>query len=224
MGGVYMLGASEGTSVSNNVIHHIYSYTYGGWGLYTDAGSTGITMENNLVYACKSGAFHQHYGKENILRNNIFANQLRTQLEATKVEAHNSFTFTNNIVYFKQGELAGIRWDKANFKADYNCYWDPRQKDISIEDTPFKEWVNSGKDLHSIIADPGFVNPDALDFHLKKQSVASKIKFKPFDYSRAGVYGDKAWLELAIINPSVADAFDHTVSVLEARKIKDFNN
>lgn len=224
MGGVYTLGASEGTSVSNNVIHHIYSYTYGGWGLYTDAGSTGVTMENNLVYACKSGAFHQHYGKENILRNNIFANQLRTQLEATKVEAHNSFTFTNNIVYFKQGELAGIRWDKANFKADYNCYWDTRQKDISIEDTPFKQWVNTGKDIHSIIADPGFVNPDALDFHLKKQSVASKIKFKPFDYSRAGVYGDKAWINLAIINPSVAAAFDHTVSVLEARKIKDFNN
>jgi hypothetical protein len=224
MGGVYMLGSSEGTSVNNNVIHHVYAYTYGGWGLYTDAGSTGIIMENNLVYACKSGAFHQHYGKENIIRNNIFANQLRNQLETTKVEAHNSFSFTNNIVYFKQGQLAGIRWDKANFKSDYNCYWDARQKAINIGDTPFKEWVNKGKDTHSIVAEPGFIDPDALNFRLKKNSIVSKIKFKPFDYTQAGVYGDKTWIEQAIINPAVADAFEHTVLLLEAQKIKDFNN
>jgi hypothetical protein len=217
MGGVYTLGASEGTTVSNNVIHHVYSFDYGGWGLYTDEGSFGITEENNLVYACKNSGFHQHYGKENIIRNNIFALNIRAQLQATRIEEHRSINFTNNIIYFDNGNLLSSNWHKFNLLSDYNCYWDTRTKNIMFAGKPFAEWKKSGKDIHSIIADPLFVNPSAFDFHLRKLSVAKMIKFVPFDYSKAGVYGSEEWKKLGMIDTLIARKFDERIKFLEAK-------
>ncbi|HOU95587.1 MAG TPA: right-handed parallel beta-helix repeat-containing protein [Bacteroidales bacterium] len=217
MGGVYTLGASEGTVVSNNVIHHIYSFDYGGWGLYTDEGSYGITMENNLVYCCKNSGFHQHYGKENIIRNNIFALNIRAQLQATRIEEHRSFTFTNNIVYFNSGTLFSSNWHKINLLTDYNCYWDTRTKDIKFGTSSFTEWQKSGKDIHSIIADPLFINADGFDFRFRNRSVIKKIKFIPFDYTEAGVYGSDEWKKTAVFSRILEKKFDETVAKMESR-------
>jgi hypothetical protein len=218
MGGVYTLGKSEGTEVSHNNIHHIYSLTYGGWGLYTDEGSTGIVMENNLVYACKSSGFHQHYGQDNIIRNNIFAFNIKDQLQATRVEEHNSFDFTHNIVYYNSGSLLASRWSSIRLHTDHNIYWDERSKDILFGKGSFKAWQQAGKDKHSVIANPGFVNARAFDFRLKNNRVARKAGFKPFDYHKAGVYGAPDWVELARFDVGLAREFDAIVAKNEANK------
>ncbi|HEX2974838.1 MAG TPA: right-handed parallel beta-helix repeat-containing protein, partial [Bacteroidales bacterium] len=216
MGGVYTLGASEGTTVSNNRVHHVYSFDYGGWGLYTDEGSFGITEENNLVYACKNSGFHQHYGKENIIRNNIFAFNIKSQLQATRVEEHRSISFTNNIIIYDKGTLLSSNWHKFNLFSDNNCYWDTRTAGIKFGNQTFAEWKKAGRDVHSIIADPYFVDAAAFDFHFKKLSTVKKIGFKPFDYSQAGVYGDKEWIELAKLDPALEKKFDEIVTKREA--------
>jgi len=213
MGGVYLLGASEGTLVSNNVIHHIHAYGYGGWGIYTDEGSTGIRIENNLVYRCKTGGFHQHYGRDNQIVNNVFANQLKAQLEATRVEDHTSFSFKRNVIFFEQGELYGINWDKVRFEADSNIYWTPHDTPLFGKMT-FGTWKGiTGKDKHSILQDPRFKNPDADDYRFTHKAVLSKIDFQPFNYRKAGVYGNRKWVELARLESTRTEKFDKTVAM-----------
>jgi hypothetical protein len=198
MGGIYTLGPSEGTVVSNNVFHDIYAYSYGGWGLYTDEGSTGIVMEKNLVYNTKTGSFHQHYGKENIIRNNILVCSKMHQIQATRIEPHLSFTFEKNIVYWDTGPLLAGPWTKINIHMDNNCYWNAAGRPVTFANLSLDEWRQQQKhDQHSIIADPMFVDPQHLDFHLKPDSPALKLGFEPLDYTKAGVYGDQAWVAKA---------------------------
>lgn len=198
MGGIYTIGPSEGTVIGNNVFHDIHCYVYGGWGLYTDEGSTGIVMENNLAYNTRTGGFHQHYGKENIVRNNILAFSEWHQIQASRIEEHLSFTFENNIVYWKTGPLLAGPWDKIKINMDKNCYWDASGKEVRFVGKTFEEWrKETGHDVNSIVADPNFVKADELYFHLEPNSPAIKIGFKSFDYTKAGVYGDTAWVDKA---------------------------
>jgi Right handed beta helix region len=199
MGGVYTLGPSEGTRISHNIVHDIYSTSYGGWGLYPDEGSTGILFESNLVFNVKDGGFHQHYGRENIVRNNIFAFSEEGQIAITRAEPHLSFTFEHNIVYFDQGRLLGYNGWKGGAKIEmrHNLYWRNGGQPFDFDGKSFAQWQTSGRDAGSVVADPLFVDAQRLDFRLQKDSPALKIGFKPFDFHRAGVIGNEAWVRLA---------------------------
>ena len=197
MGGIYTLGPSQGTKVIGNVFHDIYAYTYGGWGLYTDEGSTGIKFENNLVYRVKTGGFHQHYGRDNVVRNNIFAFSELHQLQATRAEKHRSFTFENNIVYYDSGKLLHGRWDELRYDSSKNCYWDTRGGPIDFAGRTLKQRQDKGHEQGSVIADPQFENPEQDDFRLAKSSPVFNLGFQLFDPSKAGVYGDADWIAKA---------------------------
>ncbi len=176
MGGIYTLGTQPGTVVRHNVFHDINGYAYGGWGIYFDEGSTAIVAENNLVYRTSHGGFHQHYGKDNVVRNNIFAFGRHAQVRRTRVEAHRSFTFEHNLVYYTQGKLFDGRWDGAVTLA-HNLYWKVGGAIPASE---------RQIDPKSLFVDPLFLDPEKGNFQLKADSPARKIGFKPFRVNEVG--------------------------------------
>jgi len=187
MGGIYTLGPSPGTTLRFNKIHDVNAYRYGGWGIYPDEGSSDILIENNLVYRTKSAGFHQHYGKENEVRNNIFAFGGEAQVMRTRAEEHLMFSFHNNIVVSDNGRMIkGKDWNQTNADFDSNLYFDVNGNELDFSGMSFAEWQAKGFDEHSLVADPEFISWKKDIFELKRGSPASYVGFKEFDVSTAG--------------------------------------
>jgi hypothetical protein len=185
MSGIYTLGRQPGTIIRNNVFHDVAAFRYGGWGIYFDEGTTGVVAEGNLVYRTTHGGFHQHYGKDNVVRNNIFALGRDAQLQRTRVEDHRSFTFERNIVYGTGEQFLAGRWE-GQVALDHNLYWRPGGPPRFGKLT-FEQWREKGHDRHSLLADPLFVAPEKGDFRFRPGSPAGKIGFKAVDFSTVGV-------------------------------------
>jgi len=211
MGGIYTLGPSSGTRIANNRIHGVDARAYGGWGIYQDEGSTGILVENNVVYDTKFAPYDIHYAKEITVRNNIFAFGKKDQVTRSILEPHVSCELMNNIFYWTEGNLYSGNWNdaatpfavhrkgnnkKANetgstvtFIADRNVYFNPTLTVEAVKfggDRSLDAWRKMGKDIHSVYDDPLFGNAAGRDFRLSPESPAFKMGFVDFDQSDIG--------------------------------------
>lgn len=186
MGGIYTLGIQPGTIIRNNRIHDVTVMNYGGFGIYLDQASSNIVVENNLVYRCASGLFHQHFGRDNTIRNNIFAFGQTGQLMRSREEDQLSFTFERNIVYYDGAPLLRGSWQNNNFTMRNNVYWDASGKPVTFAGWSFKQWQARGQDTDSLVADPLFRDPAHDDFTVLPTSPALAHGFVPFNLITAG--------------------------------------
>ncbi len=192
MGGIYTLGPQPGTVIRNNLFRDVESYQYGGWALYTDEGSTGILIENNVGYRCSDAGFHQHYGRDNLIRNNLLAWNQRHSVMRTRTEPHRSFTFSQNVIIADSGTLLGGNWEGTpnSFLSDSNVWFDVRLSTntttVPFASQSWSEWQARGQDAHSIIADPLLIDSKRPELGLKPDSPAFALGFKQIDLSALG--------------------------------------
>lgn len=210
MGGVYLLGIAPGTVVRGNHIHHVECANYGGWGIYLDEGSSHVVIEGNVVHDASSQTYHHHYGRETIIRGNVWAFGGQGQVSITRPEhAHVSFTFERNIVVGEGSPgyvgTAGDR-DVLNYNiiSDLNLFWDyaPIEGavraanavktsrpdgglDFAIVERLDDQWA-ARHDRHSITADPLFADAAARDFRVSPESPAHSLGIRVPDVSGAG--------------------------------------
>jgi hypothetical protein len=159
-------------------------------------------MEGNVTYDTTDGGFHQHYGKDNVIRNNVFAFSEEYQVKRSRAEKHLSFTFAKNIIVFDRGTLLGSNWTgtTANFLNKANLYWDYSARPVTFTDQKLSlaDWQKKGQDVGSSVADPLFVDPAKRDFRLRPGSPALAMGIKSIDITAMGVLrDDPAWRKLA---------------------------
>jgi hypothetical protein len=197
MGGIYTLGVQPGTVLRNNLIYNVSSAHYGGWCIYPDEGSSHILIENNVCYHADRQPFHQHYGRENMIRNNIWAFGGEAVAVYTRLEPHRGFTWIRNIMvsngepFFRTG-LAPEQ-EAARIISDANLFYAVKGKpcfEVGKKKLTLKQWQAMGRDFHSLVANPKFRNLKKHDFRLAANSPAiKKIGFIPIDLSAVGPRG-----------------------------------
>ena len=195
MGGIYTLGVQPGTVISGNEIYNVGcdegAYGYGGWGIYLDEGSSFMTVENNLVYDCSSQTFHQHYGQDNIVRNNIFAFGGEGAFRITRNEEHNSLFLENNIFVTDNAVMYFQSTDRDWFVDDSNLYWDYKHggnvfsgDSMSLfERKNIPAMVGRGFYNNGVFTDPLFKDAANRDFTLATNSPALDAGFVPWEYN-----------------------------------------
>ncbi len=199
MGGVYTLGVQPGTTIRGNLIHDIERLNYGGWAIYPDEGSSHLIIENNVCYRTDSQVFHQHYGRENTIRNNLFAFGAEAVTTVSRpVDDHLAVVFERNILIADGSPIftagGALQVDRPDHASDLNLVWDlsgrepvfrakvaGEQRDLSLA-----EWQALGLDQHSVMADPGCADPRQGDFTLPDDSPAYALGFQPIDLSQVG--------------------------------------
>lgn len=199
MGAVYTLGTQPGTTITGNVIHNVKvdEYEgYGGWGIYLDEGSSEITVDSNLVFACSSHGYYLHYGSSNSIRNNIFAlnavGQINFGTQHKKVREPSEYI--NNIC-LTAGTVPVYcnYYDADTFTESGNLAWnmsDGMELTVARSDysdhIAFTQAAEQGFLGGTVVDDPLFVDPRNFDFAYAGDSLALWLGYVPWDYNEAG--------------------------------------
>jgi len=193
--------------IRHNIVHDVIGYSsvkgqpiFLAWGIYLDSFAGGYRVTNNTVYRTHNGGIMLQGGKDNQVENNIFVNGYASQVAVRNYDNNSSgLAFLRNIVYFTNPTALFIETGKLDpqlFHADHNVYCHVGQDAPSVvrecRIRPFAEWRRHGFDVHSVVADPLFVDAQRDNYALRPESPAFKLGIKAIDTSRIGLLTKRA--------------------------------
>ena len=197
MGGIYTLGVQPGTVLSGNVIYNVKCYDYGACGIYMDAGSSEMIIENNIITDCATVCFTTSYGQNNVVRNNIFAygNRWGSRIDkADDQEGECSILFENNIVVTNGAAVLPETNPQEWCKEQNNIFHDYTRDSFYCGEsmrfwlrTSVEDMKANGYFLNDVLADPLFTDASNRDFTLTEESPAWELGFKEIT-SKAGTH------------------------------------
>ncbi len=184
--------------IRNNLIHDVYSYSdrCPGWGIYLGCETRDALVENNIVYRAREIIHVWYYDRNIIMQNNIFIDGEISQINYQNPGhlSHEKIKLLRNILCYSGAEsllfrLSGER--SLPLESDYNVFFHTGGEELISRGAPgydsFAEWQQQGLDVHSIVADPLFVDPENDDYSLRPESPAFRLGFKPIDMSTVGL-------------------------------------
>ena len=191
----------SGSVIRHNIVGDTIGYSYDGrkpvfmsWGIYLDSFAGGYDVNHNICYRNHNGGIMLQGGKENRVTNNIFVDSETSQGQIAnfannstgQVMERNIFCYANtNATLFATGKLT-----EAVIRMDHNLYFCPGVEEPRVGwggRTSFRDWQRQGFDVHSLVADPRFVDPKRDNYALRPDSPAFKLGFEAVDTRQIGL-------------------------------------
>ncbi len=168
------------------------------WGIYLDDFTCGTTVFGNTVVRTGRGGLHIHGGSDNIVENNIFIEGKEYQFESSPIapaEPTGNICRRNIFVYDGSKSILHRtgQWNDDQVRWENNLVW-PQGGSVQVRlrskvsADSWDEWLAADLASGSVLARPGFVDPEAGDYRLQKDSPAWPLGFVPIPYDRIGCY------------------------------------
>lgn len=199
--GIYLRGAGTGNHISHNYIRHMLQTIVMQSPIRTDGLQRGTRITGNVLYKCVSHGIHLKHN--NHADNNIIVDMIAPQhngetrppsylklrtgpLTGGAILRNILYHAKGNVDLYDQGVAGGHlpAWAKEA-DTDYNIYY--CAENPVVGEQVLKEALKDGIDMHSLAADPLFVDLGNGDFRLLPESPALKLGFVPIDMSKIGL-------------------------------------
>lgn len=176
--GIYIDNLSSNNFLYGNIIARVE-----GHGIMIHTGKNNV-LENNIIYDCEPDALDKSSNKGSFTCINGFA-------PVSHMYSCNWFSrnvLVNRHPYVPQVNISNTKYLFA--ECDNNLFWrnDGFEPVLCVngKTQSLDAWHDLGYDLHSVVGDPIFRDPEADDFSFPDTSPLCQIGFMPIDMSKIG--------------------------------------